>query len=119
MNHQINEKLLTHLKEVLKQKSKFPVGIVANFGPDNQTITKIVAMIVPGYDLKPRHKTWIKPETSSDSEIANQIGQFFLDFNTTDIVIAEGVIGCPHDEGVDFPVGEDCPYCPYWAKTTK
>jgi hypothetical protein len=23
-------------------------------------------------------------------------------------------MGCPHEEGEDFPVGEDCPFCPFW-----
>jgi len=25
-----------------------------------------------------------------------------------------GNIGCPHEEGLDFPEGEDCPFCPFW-----
>jgi hypothetical protein len=24
------------------------------------------------------------------------------------------VIGCPHEEGIDFPEGQECPYCPFW-----
>jgi hypothetical protein len=24
-------------------------------------------------------------------------------------------IGCPHEEGKDYPLGENCPQCPYWA----
>lgn len=23
-------------------------------------------------------------------------------------------MGCPHEEGEDFPVGENCPFCPFW-----
>ena len=23
-------------------------------------------------------------------------------------------MGCPHEEGEDFPLGEDCPFCPFW-----
>ena len=23
-------------------------------------------------------------------------------------------MGCPHEEGEDFPEGEDCPFCPFW-----
>lgn len=26
----------------------------------------------------------------------------------------DGNIGCPHEEGEDFPSGEDCPFCPFW-----
>ena len=24
-------------------------------------------------------------------------------------------MGCPHEEGKDFPVDEDCPFCHFWA----
>ena len=27
---------------------------------------------------------------------------------------AEIVVGCPHEEGIDFPLGGDCPLCPFW-----
>jgi hypothetical protein len=29
--------------------------------------------------------------------------------------VADGIIGCPHEEGVDYPEGKYCPQCPYWA----
>jgi hypothetical protein len=25
------------------------------------------------------------------------------------------MLGCPHEEGIDYPEGEACPECPYWA----
>ncbi len=28
--------------------------------------------------------------------------------------MTEGIIGCPHEEGADFPSGQECPYCPFW-----
>jgi hypothetical protein len=24
-------------------------------------------------------------------------------------------MGCPHEEGPDFPIGEGSPFCPLWA----
>jgi len=26
-----------------------------------------------------------------------------------------GIIGCPHEEGTDYPEGKSCPQCPFWA----
>ncbi len=26
------------------------------------------------------------------------------------------IIGCPHEEGIDYPDGEVCPQCPFWAR---
>jgi len=31
------------------------------------------------------------------------------------VVVGPGILGCPHEEGVDYPDGGTCPACPYWA----
>ena len=30
------------------------------------------------------------------------------------VAMSQGNLGCPHEEGEDFPLGEDCPFCPFW-----
>jgi hypothetical protein len=29
-------------------------------------------------------------------------------------IVTERIIGCPHEEGKDYPVGGVCPHCPFW-----
>jgi hypothetical protein len=29
------------------------------------------------------------------------------------VVMTEGNLGCPHEEGFDFSSGEVCPFCPF------
>ncbi|MFC1971365.1 hypothetical protein ACFLV0_05525 [Chloroflexota bacterium] len=29
-------------------------------------------------------------------------------------MVTEGIIGCPHEEDMDFTPGQECPYCPFW-----
>ena len=31
------------------------------------------------------------------------------------VVITDRIIGCPHEEGLDYPEGSKCPQCPFWA----
>ena len=31
------------------------------------------------------------------------------------VVMTDRTIGCPHEEGIDYPDDTDCPQCPYWA----
>lgn len=31
------------------------------------------------------------------------------------VVSVPEIMGCPHEEGEDFPMGEDCPFCPFWT----
>jgi hypothetical protein len=28
--------------------------------------------------------------------------------------MVEEIIGCPHEEGIDYPDNESCPKCSYW-----
>jgi hypothetical protein len=28
--------------------------------------------------------------------------------------MSDGNMGCPHEEGEDFPEGGDCPFRPFW-----
>jgi hypothetical protein len=30
------------------------------------------------------------------------------------VAMVEAIIGCPHEEGIDYPTGESCPHCPFW-----
>jgi hypothetical protein len=30
------------------------------------------------------------------------------------VVMPDRIIGCPHEEGIDYPEGESCPQCPFW-----
>jgi hypothetical protein len=34
--------------------------------------------------------------------------------NVKSVVVADRIIGCPHEEGVDYPNGTKCPSCPFW-----
>jgi hypothetical protein len=50
-------------------------------------------------------------------EIAAAIGQFLQKQKVQNVVMTEGIIGCPHEEGIDYPSGESCPECPFWAES--
>jgi len=115
MSQGINRKLLISLRKVVEQKENFPIGILAYFGPSDQQITKAVAIVIPNKTASPLYKSWTTPAIKTDSRVATEIGQYFLENNVKEVVMTDGVVGCPHDEGIDFPMGEQCPYCPFWA----
>ena len=35
------------------------------------------------------------------------------------LVTPDRIVGCPHEEGIDYPDGEVCPECPYWANRNR
>ena len=109
--------LLKHLRTVVQSKTDFPVGTLVYFGSDDSTVTRIAAIIIPDPGLDPVIHTWSGLSISTDPQAVREIGEFFQYHKVISVVMTEGVVGCPHDEGIDYPFGSECPHCPFWAKT--
>jgi hypothetical protein len=111
------------ISKSLQKKAKrgfrgYPVATVAYYGPDNQRASKVAVGIVLEEDRDPDHlERWFSEKTDvrSDLEINDQILQFIREHDVRTVVITDRIIGCPHEEGIDYPDGEICPHCPYWA----
>lgn len=96
----------------------YPVATVAFYGPDDQQATKVAVGIVPaeGADADPLQR-WFSEATDarSDPDIARRIEEFIATNAAKSVVLFDRIIGCPHEEQVDYPVGTACPHCPFWA----
>lgn len=108
----IEEYRLSHESE--EQPPEFPIGTVAFYGPDAVNTTKIVAGVILSEDAEPIIKRWVGTKAMDDPKVGEEMHQFFEEYAVESVAAAEGNIGCPHEEGEDFPVGEDCPFCPFW-----
>jgi hypothetical protein len=98
------------------QRGKFPVGAVALHGPDDKTTTRITAAVVRHeFDDDPPIERFVGDNVAGDSQVTHQIKQFFARHGVKNVEVTEGNIGCPHEEGVDYARGGDCPFCPFWA----
>jgi hypothetical protein len=102
-------------KAKANRHGKFPIGTVAHYGPDDQTTTKIVAGVVLWDHAEPILERWVSTGVLGDPKVAEGIKQFFARHGVKSVVVTDGNLGCPHEEGSDFPVGRDCPFCPFWA----
>jgi hypothetical protein len=89
--------------------------MIAQYGPDDRTITKLVASVIPSPGADPTAlKRWSGTRVASDPKVAEAIDDFLRSHGARMKLTAVGVIGCPHEEGEDFPEGSDCPFCPFW-----
>jgi len=96
-------------------KAKFPVATIAYYGPDDKTPIKIAVGIVEKEgELPSALKRWVGSNVVNDPKVHKEILSFIQQHGAKSVVITEGVIGCPHEEGIDYPVGQDCPFCPFW-----
>ena len=94
----------------------YPVATVALYGPDSQRANKLVIGIITHEGAKPELRKWYSDDADIRSlrDIEAEIKDFIKQRNVLSISMVDRIIGCPHEEGVDYPDGESCPQCPYW-----
>ena len=95
----------------------YPIATVAYYGPDNKRATKVAVGIVPNEHEQPSEfKRWFSEmiDVRVDAEINSQIISFIKFHGAKSVVVAYKIMGCPHEEGKDYPEGSVCPKCPFW-----
>lgn len=95
----------------------WPIATVAFYGPDTTRASKVAVGIVMGEDEEPVDmERWHSSEVDvrHDAAMGAEIMQFIKPYGVQSVVMTDRIIGCPHEEGTDYPVGESCPQCPYW-----
>ena len=99
------------------RRSGDTIGTIAFYGPDNRHASKVAVGILPkGADSVTLLERWYedKLDVRIDPGIGKEVGAFLQKHGASRVAVAEGIIGCPHEEDVDFPEGGECPQCPFW-----
>ena len=95
-----------------------PLATIAFYGPDRDTATKLAVAVFTRDDSEPDEiKRWHSAEgdVRQDEAIGKEVIHFLETASIRSVAISDGIIGCPHEEGPDYPEGKSCPHCPYWA----
>jgi hypothetical protein len=110
-------------RERLQRKSDrgfqgYPLATLAFYGPDNARASKVVVGIVhrEKEDVRELEK-WLSDvsDVREDEAIGHQVLAFIQQHGVRTVVTGPGILGCPHEEGIDYLEGTACPKCPYWA----
>jgi len=104
-------------KKKKAEKPEYPAATMAFYGPTDQLATKVVVAIVKqqGGNLSTMHR-WITAagDVRKDPVIGEEIAQFLKKHRVKTVAQTGRIIGCPHEEGVDYPQGSECPLCAFW-----
>jgi hypothetical protein len=115
----MTERLERRLAGKMKQGFRgHPLATIAFYGPDRETATKVAVAVFTRDDTEPDQlKRWYshQGDLREDQAIGQEVVDFLETVGVRSVVLSDGVIGCPHEEGPDYPEGESCPQCPYWA----
>jgi len=116
-------KFKRHSDSPLKKKARrgfrgYPVATIAFYGPDDTRASKAAVGIVNTEGDGPvALQRWFSEaaDVRKDGAIASEILQFVRDHGAMSVAMTDRIIGCPHEEGIDYPEGQECPQCPFWA----
>ena len=109
------------LKRISKKARKgfrgFPMATIAFYGPNHARATKVAVGITMAQDQDVADlRRWTSEDIDVrvNAAVAEQVLSFIEQFGVKSVVMTDRIIGCPHEEGVDYDE-PNCPLCPYWA----
>jgi hypothetical protein len=106
---------IANLEGKAMKRAELPMGTVAHYGPNDKTTTKIAAGVFLTLNGEPIIQRWVATDVLTNPKIQSEILEFFRKYGVKSVATTSGNMGCPHEEGPDFPEGTDCPFCPFWA----
>ncbi len=92
------------------------MGTVAFYGPDDRRASKVVLGIVAYEGAEPQLQKWTSEigDLRQDTALLQEIVNRLREAGVKSVAMADRIIGCPHEEGVDYPEGQACPQCDFW-----
>lgn len=105
-------------KKARKGFAGYPVASVAFYGATDRTATKMVVAILATEFAEPEPiRKWVSEhDLRHDQNALSEALAFIREHGAHgSVVMPEQIIGCPHEEGIDYPLGASCPSCTFWA----
>jgi hypothetical protein len=103
-------------KKTRKGMRGWPAATIAFYGPNLSQATKVAVGIVPSENAEiAEMRDWRVDhgDIRADPRIAQEILEFMDRHGVLSVAMTDGIIGCPHQEGIDYE-GEWCPLCVFW-----
>jgi len=103
-------------KKARKGMRGWPLATIAFYGPDLARATKAAVGIVPAPNAEAETmRAWHVQagDIREDSGVAEEILGFIQEHGALSVVMTDGIIGCPHQQGIDYD-DEWCPVCDFW-----
>lgn len=106
------------LKKIKEGFRGYPIATIVLYGPTNKLATKIAVGIMSHASADPVMMRWYsETDIRKNAKIMEEV--FVYISNQDDIrsiVMTDNILGCPHEEGIDYEISKSCPQCPYWEK---
>lgn len=94
----------------------FPIGTIAFYGPDDRRASKVVLGIIRYEGAEPQLQKWFSEtaDLRQNISVLQEMLNRMREVGVKSVVMADRIIGCPHEEGIDYPEGQACSQCDFW-----
>ena len=111
---------ITWLRKLAKRGARgYPIATLAFYGPDDKKASKAVLGIIASPDSEIQLHKWFREVPEADLRYDLKLQNAWIEImhreGVRSLAMLEAINGCPHEEGIDYPLGQVCPACPFWA----
>jgi hypothetical protein len=102
----IEDRFLKRLrKKARKGMRGWPMATIAFYGPNLNQATKVAVGIMPSENAEVKElRDWKvdNGDIRTDPTIAREILEFMEKHGVLSVAMTDGIIGCPHQQGIDY-----------------
>ena len=108
-----------HLEKRAKQGFRgYPIATIAFYGPTADFASKVAVAVFRTAREEPDVLERFFSQGADvrfDEGVGEKVLSVIESHGVQSVVMTDSIIGCPHEEGIDYPEGASCPQCPFWA----
>lgn len=113
--------VINKFQKRLSKKSRkgfrgWPLATIAFYGPDLSRASKVTVSIIHTEGGEPEDMQSWSSDTADmrhDGTTGQEIVEFLDEQGAKSVVMSDGIIGCPHQQGIDYDT-DWCPECGFW-----
>ncbi len=113
MNLEKSQKRIS--KKVKRGFQGYPIITISYFGPNEDLATKVSVGFIEEENADAQFEKFNTVEDVRNDVVVQSTIVKIIDRSAVKTVsLMEKIVGCPHEEGIDYPEDEDCPDCEFW-----
>jgi hypothetical protein len=96
----------------------YPIATIAFYGPTADVASKVAVAVFRTESGDPEVLERFfsqEADVRFDESVGEKVLFVIQTHAVQSVVMTDKIIGCPHEEGTDYPEGTSCPQCPFWA----
>jgi hypothetical protein len=118
-----NERRVKSSRYYLEKRAKqgfrgYPIATIAFYGATADLASKVAVAVFRTEGGEPEVLERFFSEGADvrfDEGVGGKVLSVIQSHGVQSVVMTDSIIGCPHEEGIDYPEGTSCPQCPFWA----